>query len=160
VVNNNQTTIYSNVYLIYIRKNNFRKTLQNNQKSKFKMSFKSNQLKNFYDLETHPKRVTRKDVSMEDMVRPNNSMGLSHFYSFTNPQMHERRPTTPLRFHRQMKFSQAAYHRNSFACYWFSKTDSHSGVVARHLFFDVKKFASLKTSTSYYSVLVKDRIQK
>ena len=108
------------------------------------MSFKSNQLKIFYDLETLPRRVTRKGVSMESMVRPNNSMGLSHFYSFTNPQMHERRPA-PLRFNRQTKFSQAAYHRNSFACHWLSKTDSHSRVVTRHLFFDVKKLASLKT---------------
>ena len=110
------------------------------------MSFKSYQLKTVEILETHPRRVTRKDVSMEGMVRPNNSMGLSHFYSFTNPQIHERRPT-PLRFHRQMKFSQAAYHRNSFIYYWFSKTDGHGGVVARHLYFDMKKFASLKTST-------------
>ena len=110
------------------------------------MRFKSNQLNIFHDLETHPRRVTRRDVSMEGMVRPNNSMGLSHFYSFTNPQMHERRPT-PLRFHRQMKFSQAAYHRNSFACCWLSKADDRSGVVTRHLFFDVKKFASLETST-------------
>ena len=104
-----------------------------NKLSNIKMSFKSNQLKSFYDLETHPRRVTRKEVSMEGMVRPNNSMGLSHFYSFTNPQMHERRPT-PLRFHRQMKFSQAAYRRNSFACYRFSKKDSRSGIVTRHLF--------------------------
>ena len=122
------------------------KTQPKDKLSNIKMRFKSNQLKSFYDLETHPRRVTRKDVSMEGMLRPNNSMGLSHFYSFTNPQMHERRPT-PLRFHRQMKFSQAAYRRNSFACYRFSKTDSRSRVVIRHLFFDVKKLASLKILT-------------
>ena len=121
------------------------------------MSFKSNQLKSFYDLETHPRWVTRKEVSMDGMVRPNNSMGLSHFYSFTNPQMHERRPT-PLRFHRQMKFSQAAYRRNSFACCWLSKTDIHSRVVARHLFFDMKKFASLETFASSHSTQVRDRM--
>ncbi len=117
-----------------------------NKQSNIKMRFKSNQLKSFYDLETHPRRVTRKDVSMEGMVRPNNSMGLSHFYSFTNPQMHERRPT-PLRFHRQMKFFQAAYRRNSFACHWSSKTDRYSRVVARHPFFDLEKPASFEAST-------------
>ena len=122
------------------------KTQPKDKLSNIKMRFKSNQLNIFHDLETHPRRVTRKDVSMEGMLRPNNSMGLSHFYSFTNPQMHERRPT-PLRFHRQMKFSQAAYRRNSFACYRFSKTDSRSRVVIRHLFFDVKKLASLKILT-------------
>ena len=110
------------------------------------MSFKSFQLQTVDILETHPRRVTRRDVSMEGMVRPTSSVGHSNFYPFTNPQMHERRPT-PLRFHRQMKFSQAAYHRNSFACCWLSKADDRSGVVTRHLFFDVKKFASLETST-------------
>ena len=123
------------------------------------MSFKSYQLKTVEIHETHPRRVTRKDVSMEGMVCPNNSMGLSNFYSFTNPRMHERRPN-PLRFHRKLKFSQAAHHRNSFIYYWLSKTDGHSGVVARHLYFGMKKFASLKSTTLNYSVLVKDRIKK
>ena len=110
------------------------------------MSFKNYQLKDFYVLETHPGRVTRKDASMGSMVHPTHSVEHSNFYPFTNPQMHERRPN-PQMFQRQTKFSQAAYHRSSFACYWLSKTDGHSGVVARHLFFDVKKFASLETST-------------
>ena len=111
------------------------------------MSFKSYQLKNNVDiLETHPGRVTRKEVSMEGMVRSTSSVGHSDFHPFTNPQMHERRPN-PLRFHRQMKFFQAAYHRNSFACHWSSKTDRYSRVVARHLFFDLKKPASFEAST-------------
>ena len=111
------------------------------------MSFKSYQLKNNVDiLETHPGRVTRKDVSMEGMVRSTSSVGHSDFHPFTNPQMHERRPN-PLRFHRQMKFFQAAYHRNSFACHWSSKTDRYSRVVARHLFFDLQKSASFEAST-------------
>ena len=121
------------------------------------MSFESYQLKNVDILETHPGRVTRKDVSMEGMVRSTSSVGHSDFHPFTNPQMHERRPN-PRRFHRQTKFSQAAYHRNSFACCWLSKADGRSRVVARHLFFDVKKFASLETSTSSHSVPVKDRM--
>ena len=110
------------------------------------MSFKSYQLQIVDILETHPRRVTRKDVSMEGMVRPTSSVGLSNFYPFTNPQMHERRPN-PQRFHRQMKFFQAAYHRNSFACNWLSKTDCYSRVVTRHLFFDLEKSASFKTCT-------------
>ena len=97
------------------------------------MSFKSYQLQTVDILETHPRRVTRRDVSMEGMVRPTSSVGLSNFYPFTNPQMHERRPN-PQRFHRQMKFFQAAYHRNSFACYRFSKINHVSRVVTRHLF--------------------------
>ena len=121
------------------------------------MSFKNYQLKNFDVLETHPGRVTRKDASMESMVHFTNSVEHSDFYPFTNPQMHERRPN-PRRFHRQTKFSQAAYHRNSFACCWLSKADGHNRVVTRHLFFDVKKFASLETSTSSHSVPVKDRM--
>jgi hypothetical protein len=108
------------------------------------MSFKNNRLKYSNDLGTHPRRVTRKDVSMESMLCPNNSMGLSNLYSFTNPQMHERRPN-PLRFHRQMKFSQVAYHRNSFSCYGLSKTDAHNGVVARHLYFEVNSSPLSKT---------------
>ena len=110
------------------------------------MSFKNYQLKNFDVLETHPGRVTRKDASMESMVHPTNSVEHSDFYPFTNPQMHERRPN-PLRFHRQMKFFQAAYHRNSFACHWSSKTDRYSRVVARHLFFDLEKSALFEAST-------------
>jgi len=121
------------------------------------MGFKNYQLKNFDVLETHPGRVTRKDVSMESMVHSTYSVEHFDFYTFTNPQMHERRPN-PRRFHRQTKFSQAAYHRNSFACCWLSKADGRSRVVARHLFFDVKKFASLQTSTSSHSVPVKDRM--
>ena len=97
------------------------------------MSFKSFQLQTVDILETHPRRVTRRDVSMEGMVRPTSSVGHSNFYPFTNPQMHERRPN-PQRFHRQMKFFQAAYHRNSFACYRFSKINHASRVVTRHLF--------------------------
>jgi hypothetical protein len=115
-----------------------------------KMGFKNYQLKNFDVLETHPGRVTRKDASMGSMVHSTNSVGHSNFYPFTNPQMHERRPN-PQRFHRQTKFSQAAYRRNSFACCWLSKTDIHSRVVARHLFFDMKKFASLETFASSHS---------
>ena len=111
-----------------------------------KMRFENNQLVRLDNLRTHPRRVTRKDASMESMVHPTNSVEHSDFYPFTNPQMHERRPN-PRRFHRQTKFSQAAYHRNSFACCWLSKADDRSGVVTRHLFFDVKKFASLETST-------------
>ena len=111
------------------------------------MSFESYQLKNNVDiLETHPGRVTRKGVSMEGMVRPTSSVGHSNFYPFTNPQMHERRPN-PQRFHRQMKFFQAAYHRNSFACYRFSKINHASRVVTRHLFFGLEKSASLKAPT-------------
>jgi len=110
------------------------------------MGFESFQLKNVDIIETHPGRVTRKDVSMEGMVRPISSVVHSGFYSFTNPQMHERRPN-PLRFHRQMKFFQAAYHRNSFACCWLSKTDHHSRVVTRHPFFDLEKSASFEAST-------------
>ena len=102
------------------------------------MSFKNYQLKNFDVLETHPGRVTRKDDSMESMVHPTNSVGHFDFYPFTNPQMHERRPN-PRRFYRQTKFSQAAYHRNSFACHWLSKTDRYSRVVARHPFFRFEK---------------------
>ena len=98
------------------------------------MSFKSFQLQTVDILETHPRRVTRRDVSMEGMVRPTSSVGHSNFYPFTNPQMHERRPN-PQRFHRQMKFFQAAYHRNSFACYRFSKINHASRVVTRRLFF-------------------------
>jgi len=107
------------------------------------MSFKSYQLQTVDILETHPRRVTRRDVSMEGMVRPTSSVGLSNFYPFTNPQMHERRPN-PQRFHRQMKYFQAAYHRNSFACYRFSKINHVSRVVTRHLFFGLEKSASLK----------------
>ena len=72
------------------------------------MSFESYQLKNVDILETHPGRVTRKDVSMEGMVRSTSSVGHSDFHPFTNPQMHERRPN-PLRFHRQMKFFQMVF---------------------------------------------------
>lgn len=114
------------------------------------MGFKNYQLNNFDVLETHPGRVTRKDASTGSMVHSTNSVEHSNFYPFTNPQMHERRPN-PQRFHRQTKFSQAAYRRNSFACCWLSKTDIHSRVVARHLFFDMKKFASLKTFASSHS---------
>ena len=110
------------------------------------MSFESYQLKNVDILETHPGRVTRKDVSMEGMVRSTSSVGHSDFHPFTNPQMHERRPN-PLRFHRQMKFFQAAYHGGPFACYLWSKMDPCSGVVTRHLFFGLGKSASFRTST-------------
>ena len=111
-----------------------------------KMSFNSYQLMKIDVLETHPRRVTRKGVSMGGMVRPTSSVVHSNFYSFTNPQMHERRPD-PLRFHRQMKFSQAAYHRNSFACYGLPERGHHDGVVTRHLFSDLRKSASFETST-------------
>ena len=110
------------------------------------MSFESYQLKNVDILETHPGRVTRKDVSMEGMVRSTSSVGHSDFHPFTNPQMHERRPN-PLRFHRQMKFFQAAYHGGPFARYLWSKMDPYSGVVTRHPFFGLGKSASFRTST-------------
>ena len=110
-----------------------------------KMSFNSYQLMKIDVLETHPRRVTRKGVSMGGMVRPTSSVVHSDFNSFTNPQMHERRPN-PQWFHRQMKFSQAAYHRNSFACYWLSKSDCRSRVVTRHLLFNLQKSASFEIS--------------
>ena len=115
------------------------------ERNQIEMSFSSCQLKNVDVLKTHPRRVARKGVSMGGMVRPTSSVVHSDFNSFTNPQMHERRPN-PQRFHRQMKFSQAAYHRNSFACYWLSKTDRRSRVVTRHLLFNLKKSASFKSS--------------
>ena len=153
------STRYRDLSLGNINSNRFPQTYRKiaKKRNQIKMSFKNNQLKNFDVLETHPGRVTRKDASMESMVHSTNSVEHSDFYPFTNPQMHERRPN-PRRFHRQTKFSQAAYRRNSFACCWLSKTDGRSRVVARHLFFDVKKFASLETSTSSHSVLVKDRV--
>ena len=111
-----------------------------------KMRFENNQLVRLNNLRTHPGRVTRKDASMEGMVRPTILARHSGCNPFLNPQMHERRPN-PLRFHRQMKFFQAAYHRNSFACCWLSKKDHHSRVVTRHLFFDLEKSASFEAST-------------
>ena len=115
------------------------------ERNRIKMSFNSYQLRNIDVLETYPGRVTRKGVSMGGMVRPTSSVVHSDFNSFTNPQMHERRPN-PQRFHRQMKFSQAAYHRNSFACYWLSKSDCRSRVVTRHLLFNLQKSASFEIS--------------
>ena len=101
------------------------------------MGFENFQLKNVDIIETHPGRVTRKDVSMEGMVRPISSVVHSGFYSFTNPQMHERRPN-PLRFHRQMKFYQSAYHGSPFACYLWSIMDFGSRVATRYLFMPLK----------------------
>ena len=115
--------IYYNDLLKKIKKSNI--------EIKNKMGFESFQLKNVDIIETHPGRVTRKDVSMEGMVRPISSVVHSGFYSFTNPQMHERRPN-PLRFHRQMKFFQAAYHRSAFARYIWSQKDNCKGIVTRH----------------------------
>ena len=141
-----ESTQYKGLALSYIGRSGLpKKFKKSNIEIKYKMSFESYQLKNVDILETHPGRVTRKDVSMEGMVRSTSSVGHSDFH-LTNPQMHERRPN-PLRFHRQMKFFQAAYHRNSFACHWSSKTDRYSRVVARHLFFDLKKPASFEAST-------------
>ena len=111
-----------------------------------KMRFENNQLVRLNNLRTHPGRVTRKDASMEGMVRPTILARHSGCNPFLNPQMHERRPN-PLRFHRQMKFFQAAYHRNSFACCWLSKIDHYNRVVTRHLFFDLGKSASSRIST-------------
>ena len=142
-----ESTQYKGLGLRYIDRSGLPKKLKkSNIEIKYKMSFESYQLKNVDILETHPGRVTRKDVSMEGMVRSTSSVGHSDFHPFTNPQMHERRPN-PLRFHRQMKFFQAAYHRNSFACHWSSKTDRYSRVVARHLFFDLEKSALFEAST-------------
>ena len=82
-----------------------------------KMSFKNNQLIRLNNLRTHPGRVTRKDASVEGMVRPMilvladvMASGRHSCYSpFLNPQLHERRPS-PQRFYRQKKSFQAAYH--------------------------------------------------
>jgi len=111
-----------------------------------KMSFENNQLIRLNNLRTHPRRVTRKDASMEGMVRPTILARHSGCNPFLNPQMHERRPN-PLRFHRQMKFFQAAYHGGPFARYLWSKMDPYSGVVTRHPFFGLGKSASFRTST-------------
>ena len=121
------------------------------------MHFKRKLIKGLDSPQTHPGRVARKEASMEGMVRPKVMGKHCSFIPFLNPQMHERRPN-PQRFHRQTKFSQAAYRRNSFACCWLSKTDIHSRVVARHLFFDMKKFASLETFASGHSTQVRDRM--
>ena len=110
------------------------------------MHFKRKLIKGLDSPQTHPGRVARKEASMEGMVRPEVMGKHCSFIPFLNPQMHERRPN-PLRFHRQMKFFQAAYHRNSFACHWSSKTDRYSRVVARHLFFDLEKSALFEAST-------------
>ena len=111
-----------------------------------KMRFENNQLVGLNNLRTHPGRVTRKDASMEGMVRPTILARHSGCNPFLNPQMHERRPN-PLRFHRQMKFFQAAYHGGPFARYLWSKMDPYSGVVTRHPFFGLGKSASFRTST-------------
>ena len=111
-----------------------------------KVIFVRDQLKKLNNLGTHPGRVTGKDASMEGMVRPTILVRHSSCNPFLNPQMHERRPN-PLRFHRQMKFFQAAYHGSSFACYLRSKIDPYSGVVTRHPFFGLGKSASLRAST-------------
>ena len=109
------------------------------------MSFESYHLRNVDILETHPGRVTRKDVSMEGMVRSTSSVGHSGFHPFTNPQMHGRRPN-PLRFHRQKKFFQSAYHRSPFARSLHSQMGLHNGIVARHPLFALEQSAYGGTS--------------
>ena len=59
---------YKGLGLRYIDRSGLLK--KSNIEIKYKMSFESYQLKNVDILETRPGRVTRKDVSMEGMVRP------------------------------------------------------------------------------------------
>ena len=111
------------------------------------MSLESGQFKELDNLRTHPGRVTKKVVSMEGTVRPMilvlaDIMAFgrhSHYSPFSNPQLHDRRPS-PQRFYRQKKFFQAAYHRSAFARYMRSEKDNYNGIVTRH------PFSSLETS--------------
>ena len=111
-----------------------------------KVTLGRDKLKKLNNLGTHPGRVTGKDASMEGMVRPTTLVRHSSCNPFLNPQMHERRPN-PLRFHRQMKFFQSAYHGGPFARYLRYRIYRYSGVVTRHPFFGLEKSASFRTST-------------
>ena len=118
------------------------------------MSFESSQFKELDNLRTHPRRVTKKDASVEGTVRPMilvladiMAVGRHSNYSpFLNPQLHERRPSSPQRFYRQKKSFQAAYHGSAFARYMRSQTDRHNGIVTRHPFLILGKSASCETS--------------
>ena len=117
------------------------------------MGFESGQFKELDNLRTHPGRVTRKDASVEGMVRPMilvladvMASGRHSCYSpFLNPQLHERRPN-PQRFYRQNKSFQAAYHRSAFARYMPSQLDVHDGIVTRRPFSALKKSVVCETS--------------
>ena len=117
------------------------------------MGFESSQLTKLDNLGTHPRRVAKKDASMEGTVRPMilvladiMAVGRHSNYSpFLNPQLHERRPS-PQRFYRQKKSFQAAYHGSAFARCMRSQTDRHNGIVTRHPFFALEKSASCGTS--------------
>lgn len=117
------------------------------------MSLESSQFKELDNLRTHPGRVTRKDTSVEGIVRPmilvkNSVIAVGkhlHFTPFPNPQMHERRPN-PLRFYRQKKFFQSAYHRSAFARSPRSQVGLDYGMVARHPSFALEKSAFSGTS--------------
>ena len=118
------------------------------------MSFESSQFKELDNLGTHPRRVTRKDASMEGTVRPMilvladiMAVGRHFSYSpFLNPQLHERRPS-PQRFYRQKKSFQAAYHGSAFARYLRFQKDPNNGIVTRHPFFVFDKTTACETST-------------
>ncbi len=115
--------------------------------------FENNYFRKLNDIRTHPGRVTKKDASVEGMVRPMvlvldslTAVGKHSCYNpFPNPQMHERRPN-PLRFHRQKKFFQSAYHRSPFARSLHSQMGLHNGIVARHPLFALEQSASGGTS--------------
>ena len=118
------------------------------------MSFESSQYRELDSLRTHPRRVAKKDASMEGTVRPMilvladiMAVGRHSNYSpFLNPRLHERRPS-PQRFYRHKKSFQAAYHGSAFARYTRSQTDMPNGIVTRHPFFvSVEKFTSCRTS--------------
>ena len=109
------------------------------------MSFESSQLTKLDNLGTHPRRVAKKDASMEGTVRPMilvlaDIMAFgrhSHYSPFLNPQLHERRPS-PQRIYRQKKSFQAAYHGSAFARYLRFQKNTYNGIVTRHPFFSLK----------------------
>ena len=117
------------------------------------MSFESSRFKELDNLRTHPRRVTKKETSVEGTVRPMilvladiMAFGRHSIYSpFLNPQLHDRRPI-PQIFYRQKKSFQAAYHENAFARYKLSQKGTHNGIVTRHPFFAIEMSASCETS--------------
>ena len=126
---------------------------QNNETTQNMMSFESSRFEELDNLRTHPRRVAKKETSVEGTVRPMilvlaDIMAFgrhSHYSPFLNPQLHERRPS-PQRFYRQKKSFQAAYHGSYFARYLCSKRRTYNGIVTRHPFFAIEMSASCGTS--------------
>ena len=112
------------------------------------MSLKSTRFDESGTIKTHPGRVTREVAFVAGTVRPMilvlaDIMAFGRHLNYSpflkNPQLHERRPSSPQRFYRQKKSFQAAYHGSTFARSMQSKMDKHNGIVTRHPFFRFRK---------------------